>query len=62
MDTGDYPGALAILACMRESVDTFFDEVLVMDEDQSLRENRLRLLNRFIGLFSRFGDFGRLVE
>ena len=62
MQGEDYPAALTVLAGMRESVDTFFDEVLVMDEDQGLRENRLKLLNRFVGLFGAFADFGQLVE
>jgi glycyl-tRNA synthetase beta chain len=36
--------------------------VLVMDsEDEALRDNRLRQLNRFVALFERFADFSRLA-
>ncbi len=45
---------------MREPIDAFFDNVLVMDEDPSLRENRLKLLNRFVALFGTFADFSQL--
>lgn len=58
---GDYDAALGVLAGLRTPIDAFFDSVLVMDPDEGLRENRLRLLNRFVALFERFADFGRLV-
>jgi glycyl-tRNA synthetase beta chain len=58
---GDYDGALGVLAGLRGPIDAFFDSVLVMDENESLRQNRLRLLNRFVGLFERFADFSRLA-
>ncbi len=61
MTDGDYVAALGVLAEMRGPVDSFFDEVLVMADDERLRENRLRLLNRFVELCSRFADFGRLT-
>jgi len=56
----DYEGALALLADLRGPIDAFFTDVLVMDEDASLRDNRLRLLNRFTELFSGVADFSRL--
>ncbi len=56
-----YADALALLAELRGPIDTFFDDVLVMDEDAKLRTNRLALLNRFVGLFEQFADFGRLA-
>lgn len=58
----DHEGVLRALSALREPIDAFFDAVLVMDEDATLRENRLRLLNRFVELFSRFADFSALVE
>jgi glycyl-tRNA synthetase beta chain len=43
-------------------VDRFFDEVLVMAEDQKLRENRLALLKRLQILFSRVADLSQIVS
>jgi len=59
-ESRDYEGALAALAELRAPVDSFFTNVLVMDEDPHLRVNRLALLNRLVGLFEGFADFGRL--
>ena len=47
-----YTEALKSLASLRSSVDSFFDEVLVMTDDQALRNNRLALLQSLCGLFS----------
>lgn len=60
LDVKDYDAALGVLAGLRGPIDAFFDSVLVMDPDERLRENRLRLLNRFVALFERFADFRRL--
>ncbi|MRS11524.1 MAG: glycine--tRNA ligase subunit beta [Actinobacteria bacterium] len=57
----DYEGALAALADLRGPVDSFFERVLVMDPDETLRTNRLALLNRLQGLFADFADFGKLA-
>lgn len=62
LDADDYPAALGELASLRKPVDAFFDEVMVMDEDAALRDNRLRVLNRFVGVFSRVADFGSLAK
>ena len=62
MAAGDFPAMLVLLAGLRGPIDAFFDAVLVMDEDEALRTNRLRLLNRFVEVFSRFADFSLLVE
>ncbi|MGH9389386.1 MAG: DALR anticodon-binding domain-containing protein, partial [Vicinamibacteria bacterium] len=58
---GRYRDALQELSTLREPVDRFFDEVLVMAEDQKLRENRLALLKRLQSLFSRVADLSQLV-
>ncbi len=52
-----YPLLLERYASLRAPVDEFFDKVLVMDPDAALRENRLKLLNRFVALFAQFADF-----
>ena len=58
----DYPSALAELAGLRKPVDAFFEGVMVMDEDRALRENRLRLLNRFVAVFEDVADFGKMAK
>lgn len=56
-----YSALLEAYAGLRGPIDAFFEAVLVMDEDAALRDNRLRLLNRFVALFTRFADFGLLA-
>lgn len=60
--SGDYPAALAELASLRGPIDAFFDSVMVMDDDMRIKENRLRLLNRFVEVFSHVADFGKLAK
>ncbi len=55
-----YSAVLEALAGLRVPIDEFFDKVLVMDDDEALRTNRLRLLNRFVAVFGVFADFSRL--
>jgi glycyl-tRNA synthetase beta chain len=55
-----YDTALAELAKLREPIDAFFEDVMVMDKDARLRENRLRLLNRFSNVFSGVANFSML--
>ncbi|MCB1639213.1 MAG: glycine--tRNA ligase subunit beta, partial [Thiothrix sp.] len=57
---GDYETALFSLVELREPVDQFFDGVMVMAEDEALRNNRLALLNRLRGLFLRVADLSVL--
>ena len=58
----DYASAIAALAALRAPIDRFFDEVLVMDEDASVRDNRLRLLNRFERDFAGVANIGELAR
>ena len=58
----DYAGALAALAELKAPIDRFFEDVLVMDEDTAVRENRLRLLNRFVEVFVGVADIGALSK
>ena len=55
-----YREALEKLAGLREVVDRFFDEVLVMDPDPAVRANRLALLARLRALFADIADVSRL--
>jgi len=57
-----YGACLALLQELREPVDCFFDQVLVMTEQQRQRENRLNLLAAVQDLFNRVADFSLLAE
>jgi len=59
-EQGDYASALRSLASLREPVDRFFDEVMVMADDDDTRNNRLALLNRLRNLFLRVADISLL--
>lgn len=56
----DYIGAMQTLAELREPVDRFFDEVLVMAEDERQRANRLALLHHIMRLFLKIADLSEL--
>ncbi|WP_292746622.1 glycine--tRNA ligase subunit beta, partial [Methylophaga sp. UBA3191] len=60
MQKADYAGVLRRLADMRDSIDAFFDEVMVMAEDEAIRHNRLALLNQTRALFLGVADISRL--
>ncbi len=60
MDAHSYTEALTRLAKLRESVDTFFDDVMVMAEDVGVRRNRLALLSELRGLFLKIADISCL--
>ncbi len=60
MTNADYAGVLNTLADMRETVDGFFDEVMVMADDLTIRANRLALLNQTRALFLGVADISHL--
>ena len=59
-ENGNYASALSSLASLRAPVDNFFDEVMVMADDEAVRNNRLALLNRLRNLFLRVADISLL--
>lgn len=59
-NAGSYTPALSKLATLRTVVDQFFDEVMVMDEDEALRANRLALLSHLGEMFLRTADLSQL--
>jgi len=61
MTQAAYSDVLGYLKFVRGPIDAFFEAVLVMDPDDAKRDNRLRLLNRFVALFGRFADFSQLA-
>ncbi len=56
----DYTEALKFLATLREPIDQFFTDVMVMADDLDLRHNRLRLLYRLRQLFLEIADISLL--
>ena len=57
-----YQEALDALAALREPVDTFFDEVMVMADDAAVRSNRLALLAELRALFLEVADIAQLPQ
>ncbi|MDP1699171.1 MAG: glycine--tRNA ligase subunit beta [Xanthomonadaceae bacterium] len=58
----DYMAVLSRLAWLRQPVDAFFDSVMVMAEDEALRENRLALLKRLHDRFVAVADISQLAS
>jgi glycyl-tRNA synthetase beta chain len=58
----DYLMALKAMLKMKEPVDTFFDEVMVMAEDMAVRQNRLNLLTALGDLILQIGDISKLQD
>ena len=57
----DFSATLKALAALRDDVDAFFNEVMVMAEDQALRTNRLALLQSLHAMMNRVADISRLA-
>ena len=62
LEKKDFAAVIASLAALREPIDRFFEDVMVMDEDPALRANRLKLLNRFEAVFADVADMGALAK
>jgi len=60
-EKGDYEAAFKALATLKEDTDKFFDNVMVMAEDEKVKDNRLRLLYGLRELFSSIADISKLV-
>ena len=56
----EYEQAMQAILKMKEPVDNFFDDVMVMADDERLKTNRLNLLTAISGLFLKIGDFSRM--
>jgi glycyl-tRNA synthetase beta chain len=59
---GDYQKGLTLLAELKPAIDGFFDEVLVMAEDEAVRDNRLALLAKLQALFLNLADISHLTK
>lgn len=58
----DYANVLEELSKLKNPIDNFFEGVMIMDEDKSLRENRLKLLNAFVSVFVNVADFSKMAK
>jgi len=58
---GDFSGTLKTLAQLKNEVDAFFNDVMVMAEDVALRNNRLALLSSLHGMMNRVADISKLA-
>ena len=57
---GKYQEALETIAGLRKAVDRFFEEVMVMAQDERIRENRLTLLGELLKEFTTVADFSEI--
>ena len=61
VESEDYAEALRSLASVRMEVDTFFDEVMVMTDEPTIRNNRLALLAQLESLMNQVADISKLA-
>jgi len=61
IEKDDYRSALTELALLRAPVDDFFENVLVMSKDETIKFNRLSLLKEILDLFHNIADFSKIV-
>ena len=57
----DFSAAMRALSALREPVDSFFEDVLVNDEDHAVRANRLALLARIRAATGQVADFSKIA-
>ena len=60
LEVQQYENALLQILEMKEPIDSFFDDVMVMAEDREIRQNRLSLLTAIAHLFLQVGDFSKM--
>ena len=58
---GQFTEALQSFASLKSDVDNFFNDVMVMDPDEKLKNNRLALLSKLHGLMNQVADIGKLA-
>ncbi|MBI5233901.1 MAG: glycine--tRNA ligase subunit beta, partial [Deltaproteobacteria bacterium] len=59
---GEYESVFKALISIKTSIDSFFDKVLVMTDDEAVRTNRLLLLSKIRGLYFETADLSRLMN
>ena len=58
----DFSAAISALASLREPIDDYFEHTMIMDKDDKVRENRIKILNTFIGAFDGIADFRKFSK
>jgi len=61
IENKDYDKALGLLLELKPYIDRFFDNVMIMVEDEKLKNNRLSLLKEINDLFRNIADFTKLI-
>ncbi|MDX9714470.1 MAG: glycine--tRNA ligase subunit beta [Dissulfurispiraceae bacterium] len=61
MAVNNYSAAIEALFTLRDPVNNFFDKVLVMDKDESIKNNRLALLKKIQAVYMEIADFSKLA-
>lgn len=60
-DAYDYGAALPVLKTLTDPINAYLDEVMVMVDDEAVKENRISTLKTVLDLFQTWGDFSKLV-
>ena len=60
MGQGDLDSALGAIAALRDPVDAFFNDVMVMADEDDVRRNRLALLASISAIFGQIADFSQI--
>jgi len=60
-EKGEYTQALKLLADLKDPIDSFFEKVLVMSDDASVKENRIALLKGLVSLFEMVATFSKIT-
>lgn len=61
LETHDYQGALESLRSLKDPINSFFDKVLVMDKNEEVKTNRLRVIKDIQNLAMKIADFSQII-
>lgn len=61
VDNREYEKALELMITLKKPIDDFFDKIMVMVEDEGIRNNRLGLLKSIGNMMNRIADLGVIV-
>ncbi len=59
---GRWPNALGETVRLKGPIDAFYGSVMVMDQDERIRRNRLALLSEVVGIFAGIADVTKIVS
>lgn len=61
VDSREYGEALKLLITLKKPIDDFFDSIMVMVEDEDIKNNRLGLLKRMADMMNKIADLAAIV-